>query len=165
MGSFAALGAGRSVDGSLVVRYQRNQSGQSRGVAVPGNRYVQAARFVDPRAAFFDRVHRGLYVGESFVAAKDRRYELAWFASGRRADAAVAFCFPTRGQPSDRQPVVVSADRRAVGAGHVGFDFDTEGDVVGVHSCVSKRRVIRFVDTHEPCVSRYLKRSPEVMFQ
>nr|WP_286178027.1 hypothetical protein [Rhodopirellula sp. JC639] len=79
VGSFAAFGAGRSVDGSFVVRDQRNQSGQGRGVAVPGNRYVQAARFVNPCAAFFDRVHRGLYVGESFVAAKNRRYKLAWF--------------------------------------------------------------------------------------
>ncbi len=144
--SFAAFGSGRSVDGAFVVSDQRDQAGQGRGVAVPRNRDVKPARFVDPRAAFFDRVDRGFYVSESFVAAKDRRYKFAWLASGRCADTSVAFCFPTRGQPGNRQAVVVSADRRGVGSGHVGFDFDAEGDVVGVHGWVSERRVNSFVE-------------------
>ncbi len=146
VGSFAAFGAGRSVDGAFVIRDQRNQAGQGRGVAVPRNRDVQPARFVDPCATFFDRVNRGFDVCESFVAAKDRRHKFAGFPSGRRANTSVAFRFPTRRQPGDRQTVVVSADRRRVGAGHVGFDFDAEGDVVCVHGLVSERRVNSFVE-------------------
>jgi hypothetical protein len=51
---------------------------------------------------------------KSFVPAKDRRYELGVLASHRCANAAIAFGFPSCGQPSYRQAVVVSADRRGV---------------------------------------------------
>ena len=40
----------------LVVADQRNQASQAGGVAVPGNRNVQAARIVNPRAVIVDRV-------------------------------------------------------------------------------------------------------------
>lgn len=50
------------------------------------------------------------------------RYEFGVLASHRFADAAVAFSLLPFGQPSDRQAVVVSADRRVVVS-------DAEGDI------------------------------------
>ncbi len=137
--SLASFRSRGSVDGSLVVSDQAYQPSQGGRVAVPSDRDVKAAAFVNPSPACFDRVDRSLYVLKSVVAAKDRRYELGVLASDRRADAAIAFCFPAFGQPSYRQAVVVSADRRGVVSGQVSFDFDTEGDVVGVHGWVSER--------------------------
>jgi hypothetical protein len=60
---------------------------------------------------------------------------------------------------------VVGSDRCVVGAGEGGFEFDSEGDFVCVHRCVPvwfevcfASRFLRRDDTHEPCVSRNLKR-------
>lgn len=70
--SFAASRSGRCVDRFLVVGDQGNQSSQGRRIAVPGNGDVQAARFVDPCAAFLDRFDRGLDVLQTLASAEDR---------------------------------------------------------------------------------------------
>jgi hypothetical protein len=164
---FAFAGSGRGVDRSFVVADQGNQSCQGGCVAIPANRYVQPAAGIYSAPASVDLVDRVLDLLYAFNPFEYWAYKLASFAAGvLGSDAPVAFCFPSGWQPGYLVSVVVGSDRCVVGSGEGGFEFDSEGDFVCVHCRVPlwfevcfASRFLRRDDTHEPCVSRNLKRS------
>ncbi len=109
----------------------------------------------------------------SITSAKLGAYKLAAFAAQVfRFDTCIAFCFPSRWQPRNLRSVVVRTNRRGVGAWQRCLKFDTKANFVGVHLLRSsfvflvgwfcRSFAMRFAfayDTHEPCVSRKLKRA------
>ncbi len=135
---FASACARASEDRLFVVADQGNQSRQGGCVAVPFNRNVETATRVDPRSVFVDLVDRVFDLFEAFVPFQLGAYELAslsvgcfWF------DARVAFCSPSGGKPRYLVSVVVGSDRCGVAIGQGGLEFDSEGDLVCVHRCLS----------------------------
>jgi hypothetical protein len=134
---FAASGSGAGEDRPFVVADQRDQASQGGCVSVPFHSYVKPAAGVDPCSASVDRIDRVFDLFQSIAASQLRADKLAAFAVHRFwSDAAVAFGSPTFGQPGDLVSAVVRSDRRRVAVGQGGFEFNTEGNLVGVHQVV-----------------------------
>lgn len=96
---------------------------------------MKPAAGVDLRAARVDRVDGILDLFQSLAASQLRADELAALPIHRfRPDAAVAFGSPTFGQPGDLVSAVVRSDRCRVAVWQGGFEFNSEGNLVGVHS-------------------------------
>jgi hypothetical protein len=170
---FAFAGSGRGVDRSFVVADQGNQSCQGGCVAIPANRYVQAAAGIYSAPASVDLVDRVLDLLYAFNPFEYWAYKLASFAACvLGSDTPVAFCFPSGWQPRYLVSAVVGSDRCVVGAGEGGFEFNSEGDFVCVHRSVPlwfevcfASRFLRRDDTHEPCVSRNIQPIPACFSQ
>ena len=135
---FSPACSGAGEDRFLVVADQGNQSGQGSCVAIPFDRYVQSTARVDLRVVLVDLVDRVFDLFEAFVSLELGAYEFAPLAVGCFwFDARVAFCSPAGWEPRYLVSVVVGSDGCGVAVWQGGLEFDSEGDLVCVHLCLS----------------------------
>lgn len=165
-GQFPASRARAGEDGPLVVSHQGNQTGQRSGIPVPFNRDVQSAAWVDSCSASADGVNGHFELLKPGDSAQFRADEFASLATrNQRADRTVVFCPPSFGQPGNLIPAVVRPNWRRIAGGQGGFEFDPEGNLVGVHRevlggvwfVVSLEVACASRVTHEPCAAQNLK--------
>ena len=133
-GLFAASGSDAGEDRPFVVPDQADQSREGGGVSVPFDRYVQSAGRVDSSSVFVDPVDRVFDLGEPRSSLQLRADKFAAFTIHHsRLNAAVAFGSPSGWQPRYLVASVVRSDRGRVAVGQGRFEFNSEGDLVGVH--------------------------------
>ncbi len=168
---FAASRSGAGEDRPFVVADQADQSGEGGGVSVPFDRYVQSAGWVDSSSVFVDPVDRLFDLGEPCGTLQLRADKFAAFAIHRsRLDAAVAFGSPSVWQPRHLVTSVVWSDRCGFTVGEGGFEFNSEGDLVGVHGSFPVVWCVVWLEapfasrvTHVPWVREQLKAFREVI--
>ena len=123
---------------------------------------MKSAGLVDLRPASVDRVDSVFDLFHPVVAFQFWRYEFAAFAIRcEGSNTRVAFRSPSDWEPRNLCSVVVGSDWGVVARGQGGFEFDSEGDVVGVHSevpfrvgswCFALRNSLRVTHMSHACL-------------